>query len=175
MEQNRTQIKTLIKNIEKIQYRAKKSEHGVGLFTIKSIKKDDEIFGLLDNLGTGSYYDATEVKKNLSKEHISLVEDYHCNPHGELFIPDDYNDYCSKLRIVYFLNHSNKPNIARVDTSIKALRDININEELFVDYNYWCGGTQKILESNSKYKTLDNLANELLQTLNHKWNKTEQK
>lgn len=125
--------------IDKIQYRVKKSQYGVGLFAIKFIKKDEEI--MFNQGPPGSYYDISDVEAKLSKEHISLLEDYHCyqNNIGKIFIPDDYNEYFTKINSVVFLNHSNTPNIGLINNSVKALRDININEELYVDYIHWCG------------------------------------
>lgn len=133
--------------IDKIQFRVKKSQYGVGLFAIKFIKKDEEIMLNL-NGPPGSYYDISDVEAKLSKEHISLLEDYHCyqNSIGKIFIPDDYNEYFTKINSVMFLNHSNTPNIGLINNSAKALRDININEELYVDYIHWCGF------KNNKYK-----------------------
>ena len=126
--------------IDKIQYRVKKSQYGVGLFAIKFIKKDEEVI-LNTGAISGSYYDISDVEAKLSKEHISLLEDYHCNPNfiGKIFIPDDYNEYFTKINSVMFLNHSNTPNIGLINNSVKALKDININEELYVDYSNWCG------------------------------------
>jgi len=135
--------------IDKIQYRIKKSQYGVGLFAIKYIKKDEEVNGLNISAPSGSYYDISDVEAKLSKEHISLLEDYHCNPSGKIYIPDDYNEYFTKIKSVMFLNHSDTPNIGLINNSVKALKDININDELYVDYNHWCNGTQKIFNSKS--------------------------
>ena len=46
--------------------------------------------------------------------------------------------FMGKVKTLFFLNHSDTPNVA-VNTSqetVIAIKDININEELLADYNH---------------------------------------
>lgn len=100
----------------------------MGVFAILEIKEGTDIFEPDDD-------DLVSVNvndiKNLSDTIRKLYEDF-CVLRGVKYdCPSSFN----ALKPAWFLNHSKSPNVA-ADSSLKfyAIRDIQIDEELVVDY-----------------------------------------
>ena len=106
---------------------------GIGLVATKDIPK-----------GTFVYYtdpanDRIVTKEELESLQLSpaikkMYEDFHVTlPDGRLAVPADFNH----LPIIWFLNHSDNPNLATNtnDWHWYATRDIQAGEELTGDYN----------------------------------------
>ena len=123
-----------------IWFRVKPSEvHGVGLFAIRDIPKDTDIFleyeryhsdceELVNVKGDSNLLDG--INKNIKK----LLDDYFIvekNADGLYYDVSITNTW--KAFHYYFMNHSDNPNVDGW-TGI-TLKDIKDGEELFEDYN----------------------------------------
>ena len=110
---------------ESLYCRAKcSSVHGVGVFAIKSIPPDIDVFSALGKDYRGS--------------------DYHFYSPEELSVLDEIWESLPRWvqgGCVYLINHSDSPNLRYyADTDdIITTREIEEGEELFLDYNQLCG------------------------------------
>lgn len=105
--------------------------HGIGVFALRSIPKGTTTL-FSRNIGEWIGVNKTEVAQ-LPEYSRDLVENYCLYDDEQYFIPD----YGFKvLDMVNFLNHSDTPNIRSVNEGewFEALRDIDKDEELLVDY-----------------------------------------
>lgn len=92
--------------------------HGFGTFTNKKIKKDEVLFKLFGE------------KIDIKDKELSLFK-------GEWNALSENLLLLRKERTTYgFINHSRTPNcyIDTTDLTVKAIRDINANDEIFLDY-----------------------------------------
>lgn len=105
--------------------------HGIGVFAIRHIPKGtNTIF----SKGLGEWI-------SISKEEVAalpvasrLLIENHCLFDEEVYFVPDYG--FKLIDLVIYLNHSDTPNVISIDDGAKfeAIRDIEIGEELFVDY-----------------------------------------
>jgi len=103
--------------------------HGVGVFAIKNIPKNTNIFSA-DNSRLVQV-SAKTVRKQPPR--IKKLYDDFCVVKGDKYIcPDNFNN----LTVAWYLNNSKKPNV-RCDKNYDffARRNIRSGEELTVDYS----------------------------------------
>ncbi len=98
---------------------------GVGVFATHDIKKGTKL-ALNKEGGDSRVIDAKKIPKNFRSLCISL-------PNGKVEAPKEFNH----LWIVWYLNHSKKPNVYNKmpEDNYYALKDIKKDEEILVDYN----------------------------------------
>lgn len=108
--------------------------HGVGLIAIVRIKKDTDLF-------PNDQSELTWIKvDNLQKmrpAYRKLYDDF-CVRKGDAYgCPHNFNE----LTVSWYLNHSELPNV-RCDSKYHffAIRDIQVGEELTVDYRTYSEG-----------------------------------
>lgn len=105
--------------------------HGIGVFAVQRIVKGDRDFLV-------SCQNWKEVPKSeidsLPPMIISLVRKYCLSNKGFYYIPE--NGF-KAIEPCMFLNHSKDANVASVNDGwgFEALRDIEVGEELFIDYD----------------------------------------
>lgn len=103
------------------------AEYGIGVFATEDIKKGSHLrlFGDEETIDLRSL-----VRK---KDEIPLVFRDYCIDHGaELICPNDFG----QMHIGWYLNHSYTPNTyPDADYKWYALRDIQMGEEITIDYN----------------------------------------
>lgn len=108
---------------------ARSDIHGVGVFAIKSIKKDTAIF-YNDDLHM-TWVDAAQLSDLPSKVH-KLYDDFAVLKEGKYGCPRNFN----LMAVSWYLNNSKTPNVrCGEDYQFYALRDIREGEELTVDYD----------------------------------------
>ena len=103
--------------------------HGVGVFAVLPIAAGTYIFEPDDeDLLTISENDIAELPEPIRK----LYQDFCPKEDGKYYCPHNLN----RLTPPWFLNHSDKPNVAAdKDLKFYALRDISPGEELTSDYS----------------------------------------
>jgi len=102
--------------------------HGVGVRSIKSIRKGTAIFHGDDR---ASQWIAVRRVRYLPKAVRQLYEDFGFQYDGCYGCPTSFN----RLTPSCFVNHSDKPNVAfDRKRGFYALRNIKFNEELTADY-----------------------------------------
>ena len=105
--------------------------HGIGVFAIRDIPKGTkDIF----SKGFGDWIKVSKAEVDLLPKHSRDLIENHC-----LFDEDHYfiPEYGFKMvDLVIYLNHSENPNVISVNEGeyFEAIRDIQLGEELFVDY-----------------------------------------
>lgn len=107
--------------------------HGVGCFTIKKIKKGEVIENLWDNKDYKFVYNRRKLLICLKyPERKFLYETYCIKTLGGWWCPLNFG----RMSTAWYLNHSNKPNLASNDGGYTyyATRDIKSGEELTIDY-----------------------------------------
>ena len=104
--------------------------HGVGVFAIRNIPKNYTIFP--------SNCTWKKVKKSklktLSKPEQKYYSDFFVSEHEYIYIPNIHPQF---IDISFYINHDNqKPNVMYDNASgaFKAIREINLGDELFYDY-----------------------------------------
>lgn len=104
--------------------------HGIGVFAIKNIPKDEYVFGLAIPIPTMKLQ--KKHIKNLPEQIQKLYLDF-CIIHGNvLHCPQNFND----MNIAWYLNHSEDPNVvADENMAFTSTRRIKKGEELLVDYS----------------------------------------
>ncbi len=102
--------------------------HGIGVFAIRNIKKDTDIFPDIDD--EIIWIDKARVKK-LRGEIRRLYEYYCVIKDGRYGCPGSFNN----INASWYLNHSYRPNL-RLDNNYRLFADRNIKkgEELTLDY-----------------------------------------
>ena len=107
--------------------------HGVGVFAIRKIPKNINVFGVMCSIPTVNV-DGNVIKK--LPHHIQKLYLDFCVRRGDmLYCPQNFND----MNIGWYVNHSSNPNV-RVDQVnqelyFMSIRRIEKGEELLVDYN----------------------------------------
>ena len=98
---------------------------GVGVFAVHGIKAGTRL-ELYDKNSVSRVVDASEIPEALRHYCIFL-------PDNKVVAPKKFNH----MWITWYLNHSNNPNITldNNEDCYYALKDIQENEELLVDYN----------------------------------------
>jgi len=107
------------------------SAEGVGVFAIQRIPKGcREIFP--NNKIQWIKFTAAEVE-SLPPHSCFMIQRYFVFYEGFYYVPDCGLKFMSN---VFFVNHSETPNIVSINDGEcwEALRDIEVGEELFIDY-----------------------------------------
>jgi SET domain-containing protein len=106
---------------------------GIGVFALQDIHKGCRtMFSKANEQEQWITVSKTEVE-NLPAHAKALIENYCLYDEENYFIPD-YG--FKKMDLVNFLNHSDTPNIISINDGefFEAIRDINKDEELLIDY-----------------------------------------
>jgi len=122
--------KTTLENITNSKLKASQI-HGIGLFTTQPIKKGDILCVLDGQTLTLSQYQEIQRAYAHSEQKISTYFFMEYNHLSKTVI------LARPLRTRYsYINHNRKPSLIlnQLDFSIIALRDIDSNEELTLDY-----------------------------------------
>ena len=102
---------------------------GVGVFTTSKIK-EGEIIQIFDYSEKDTIL-ISEAKANKNKELYEMCERYGVLTKKGYWAPEQFN----RMYIGWYLNHSTTPNCGDSGTTIyRALRDIQPDEELTIDY-----------------------------------------
>jgi len=129
--------------------------NGVGLIAIKDIPKDTTIFNLSNYLSErDELVDISEKEiSSLDDEVVDLIKTYAAVSHlGTYAI---HENGLNNINIVYYLNHSNDPNIRiKIDKDTKpyqcpnfvAIKDIKKGEELTENYRHLSYDKEKLKE-----------------------------
>lgn len=106
---------------------------GVGVFTTRAIKKGEYI-----HIFDYSERDMVIIKEktaNKDPELLMMCERYGVLTKKGYYCPKRFNH----MYIGWYINHSKTPNIGpdteRISNFYKAIRDIDADEELFLDYS----------------------------------------
>ena len=107
------------------------SVHGVGVFAILYIPKGCQT--IFSKRKVEWIKLSFEEVEQLPVHSRALIEIYYLYDNDGYFIPEFG---CKIMEMVSYLNHSNTPNIESDNDGeiFKALRDIKVGEELFIDY-----------------------------------------
>ena len=105
--------------------------HGIGVFAIRDIPKGtQDIF----SQGFGDWIEVSREEVEALPEHSRALVENHCLfDERSYFIPE----YGFKMvDLVIYLNHSDTPNVISINDGerFEAIRDIQVGEELLVDY-----------------------------------------
>jgi SET domain-containing protein len=105
--------------------------HGIGVFAIRDIPKGtQDIF----SQGFGDWIEVSREEVEALPEHSRALVENHCLfDEKSYFIPE----YGFKMvDLVIYLNHSDTPNVISINDGerFEAIRDIQVGEELLVDY-----------------------------------------
>lgn len=128
--------KRLIKDLEENVYcRLQPSKvHGIGVFAIRDIPKGKELFkNFLSYQLTPVPVKAIRENKKIDAAVKKFADDVSPEHNGMLYL---YRQGLNAIDISFYLNHSNKPNVATKDDnwSFFAARKIHKGEELLSDY-----------------------------------------
>jgi SET domain-containing protein len=102
---------------------------GLGLFAKEFISKDSVVWEFVDGLDIKISMNKFNALNNAQKEYFIK---YGWIQKGE------ENFYYSSGDLSNFMNHSYNPNINGKEEVSVALRDIHIDEELFINYKDFC-------------------------------------
>ena len=101
-------------------YIANAGEKGLGLFSDEFVSAGKLVWK--EDLR----FDVRILNKNLSHDHLNFLQHYGC------LVGDEWQVCLDNAR---FINHSNNPNIKTIDdTMCYSTRDIQIGEEITIDY-----------------------------------------
>jgi SET domain-containing protein len=117
--------------LQMVQVRRSK-KHGVGLFAIQNIPKTWELFGIKEEYVSMSNKEFSQLHKGVQK----LISFYCIHRDGFWEVP---KRGFSPLDEVYFVNHSNRPNITTKNDgeSFVTTRRIMAGEEITLDYRIY--------------------------------------
>ena len=107
--------------------------HGIGCFTVRKIRKGEIVKNLWDNKDYKFVYDRKKLLTCLKYPKKKLLYETYCiKTTSGWWCPLDFK----RMSVVWYLNHSNKPNIVSNDEgcTYRATRDIKAGEELMIDY-----------------------------------------
>jgi SET domain-containing protein len=98
---------------------------GMGLFAKEFIAKDSVVWEFIEGI---------DLKVPIEKiNSLNYAQKEHFYKYGWIE-KNDENFYYLSCDLTNFINHSYTPNIEAKDTWSVALKDINIGEEIFIDY-----------------------------------------
>jgi SET domain-containing protein len=127
-----TRKENVLEILKKTYCRLKPSMiRGVGVFAIKNIPKNiDPFFGVKPQRW---YTLNTSDLKGFDKSTLEMIDDFYViEKNGDILVPA-YG--LNGMDISFFLNHSEKPNVERMDDgSFRTIREIKKDEELVVSY-----------------------------------------
>ena len=101
---------------------------GLGLFAKEFISKDSVVWEFVDGLDIKISMNEFNALNDAQKEYFKKYAWIEKSDDGEEFM-------CSNADLSNFINHSNSPNIVSAGSSSVAIRDIQVDEEIFINYN----------------------------------------
>ena len=101
---------------------------GLGLFAKEHIPADSIVWKYVDGVDIKFRIDRLKEFNDAQKEYFKKYAWIEKSDDGEEFM-------CSNADLSNFINHSNSPNIVSAGSSSVAIRDIQVDEEIFIDYN----------------------------------------
>ena len=107
--------------------------HGIGCFTVKEIRKGEVVKNLWDNKDCKFVHNRRKLFICLKyPERKFLYETYCIKTTNGWWCPLDFR----KISVAWYLNHSDKPNLASNDEGCTyyAIRNIKTGKELTIDY-----------------------------------------
>ena len=105
--------------------------HGIGVFAIRDIPKGtQDIF----SQGFGDWIEVSREEVEALPEHSKALVENHCLFDEKSYFIPEYG--FKMLDLVIYLNHSDTPNVISINDGerFEAIRDIQVGEELLVDY-----------------------------------------
>ena len=109
--------------------RIKPSTKGVGVFAIRDIPKDTELF--VGDIGNIVRVSVADVEKIEDLEVRRMYFDFCPVVDGYFVAPNDFN----QITMGWYLNHSDNPNVSvRPEMQFFTSRFVEIGEELTADY-----------------------------------------
>jgi SET domain-containing protein len=112
-------------NTNEFSFTLKPAQHGVGVFAVHGIKKDTYL---------RLFREEDEPLAALVRNKADVPEYFqqYCIDRGDTFrCPKDFG----RMEIGWHLNHSKTPNAHHKNYNYYALRDIEVGEEITIDYN----------------------------------------
>ncbi len=100
------------------------SEAGIGVFAIHDIEPNTWLAVKPKGKSVGVIVNENEVPKDLIRYCIA-------QENGTWRCPPEFNH----MHLVWYLNHSDKPNAERRDDGYYSIMKIKSNEEILIDYN----------------------------------------
>ena len=101
---------------------------GLGLFAKEHISAHSIVWKYIDGIDIKFHIDRLKEFNDAQKEYFKK--------YAWIEKSDDGEDYvCSNADSSNFINHSNFPNIMSIGNSSVAIRDIEVDEEIFINYN----------------------------------------
>jgi len=126
----------MLNKLNKIYFEVAPSKiTGVGLIAIRDIPKGTFLFKATNP--EVKYYTYKYLRDNgIPLSVIKMIKKYFANDKKGIELPIDFYDD-TFLQIVFYINHSNNPNVKHIDSSNSYVtkRKIKKNEELTINYN----------------------------------------
>ena len=101
---------------------------GLGLFAKEYIPADSIVWKYVDGVDIKFRIDRLKEFNDAQKEYFKKYAWIERSDDGEEFM-------CSNADLSNFINHSNFPNIVNTGSFSVAIRDIEVDEEIFINYN----------------------------------------
>lgn len=105
--------------------------HGIGVFAITSIKKGErKIFSDYES----EWIEVSKEEVNALPQHSKDLIENHCLFNETHYYVPEYGFKIFDLAV--YLNHSDQPNLISINDGefFEAVRDIDVGEELLIDY-----------------------------------------
>jgi SET domain-containing protein len=128
-----TKKETLLQELRQHTFAILKTSqlHGIGVFAIAQIKKGER--KIFSNHPSEWIEVSREEVESLPKHSRDLVENHCLFNESHYYIPE----YGFKIfDLAVYLNHSDQPNLISINDGefFEAIRDIDVGEELLIDY-----------------------------------------
>jgi SET domain-containing protein len=107
---------------------ATNSEMGLGLFAKEHITTNSVVWKYVEGVDIKFHIDRLKEFNDAQKEYFKKYAWIEKSDDGEEYV-------CSNADLSNFINHSNSPNIISTGSFSVAIRDIQVDEEIFIDYN----------------------------------------
>lgn len=103
-------------------------EMGLGLFARERIQANSVVWEYVD--GVDIRFPIEDLKQ------LNHAQREYFKKYGWIEKSDGGKDFmCSNADLTNFINHSSSPNISSVGVCSMAIQDIQVDEEIFIDYN----------------------------------------
>jgi SET domain-containing protein len=101
---------------------------GLGLFAKEHIPAHSVVWKYIEGVDIKFHIDRLKYFNNAQIEYFKKYGWIEKSNDGEEFM-------CSNADLSNFINHSNSPNISNIGNFSVAIRDIQVDTEIFIDYN----------------------------------------
>ena len=101
---------------------------GLGLFSKEHIPANSVVWRYVDGIDIKFHIDRMKEFNDAQKEYFKKYAWIEKSEDGEEFV-------CSNADLSNFINHSNLPNIQNTGIFSVAICDIQVDEEIFINYN----------------------------------------